>query len=210
MARQLHALGEPIGLLALLDTPGPGYPRKRSWPERLQVHLSRMRRLPAAERIAYPLAKLRGKLLAAASGAPPAPAGGRGGPRSSRPHQAGPSDLLESVRHASAAYLCGLATYPGRVTLFRATERRNTPGHSFDDPYNGWGAIAQGGVDVHPIRAGHHTMFQEPGLSELAAALWGCLPRGALPEGPALGGRGAPLHGLPQSSASFGPFRGLA
>lgn len=55
--------------------------------------------------------------------------------------------------------------YRGRITLFRS--RREPTGLWFD-PEAGWGPFAAGGVELHLVQGDHFTMFQEPGVSEMA------------------------------------------
>ena len=55
MARQLCALGEPIGLLALIDCHGPGYPSRVSRAARERRHWQRMwNSRPAARSVTWP------------------------------------------------------------------------------------------------------------------------------------------------------------
>jgi len=86
-----------------------------------------------------------------------------------------PPDLEEMrnfVNEAVAAYRPRL--YGGRVTLFRA--RRQAPG-TRDDPTLGWGAIARGGVEIHPMPGYHAAMISEPRVRVLVPVLRECLRR---------------------------------
>jgi acyl transferase domain-containing protein/thioesterase domain-containing protein len=58
--------------------------------------------------------------------------------------------------------------YPGRVTLFRA---RGGPLLLPRGSDMGWGAVAQGGVDVRVIPGNHGSLFQEPVVQSLAREL---------------------------------------
>jgi thioesterase domain-containing protein len=64
-----------------------------------------------------------------------------------------------------------LRPYPGRMTLFRATEQ--------DDPLApralGWDAIFSGGVEDIPLPGDHERIFLEPGIEVLATRLRECL-----------------------------------
>ncbi|MGA9725840.1 MAG: SDR family NAD(P)-dependent oxidoreductase, partial [Candidatus Binatus sp.] len=64
--------------------------------------------------------------------------------------------------------------YPGRVTLFRAT----TPLSFIDMPTDrelGWGPLAEVGVEVHEIPGTHREIMREPNVGILARELIGCL-----------------------------------
>jgi thioesterase domain-containing protein len=60
--------------------------------------------------------------------------------------------------------------YSGKVTLFRAAQQQKTHDVA-DDPYLGWGEVAQGGVDVHEVPGDHAHMVHEPNVASLAEAL---------------------------------------
>ncbi|MHB8474422.1 MAG: non-ribosomal peptide synthetase [Gammaproteobacteria bacterium] len=55
--------------------------------------------------------------------------------------------------------------YPGKITLMCSTRE---PRGLFLDPRMGWGAFASGGVDVAVIDGDHFTMFNGPGLEQMA------------------------------------------
>jgi thioesterase domain-containing protein len=60
-----------------------------------------------------------------------------------------------------------IKAYPGRVTLFRASE---TEVSNPNGPEIGWTPLAQGGLDVHIIH-GTHNIVKEPYVAELARML---------------------------------------
>jgi thioesterase domain-containing protein len=60
--------------------------------------------------------------------------------------------------------------YAGRLTLFRAGERPLTAQEK-NDPTNGWGALATGGVEVHTMPGDHFTLLREPHVRALAEGL---------------------------------------
>jgi thioesterase domain-containing protein/acyl carrier protein len=62
--------------------------------------------------------------------------------------------------------------YPGRLTLFRA---RMQPLLSSHDPENGWGRLAAGGLDIRVVPGNHLGMLQEPHVQVLAELLKLCL-----------------------------------
>ena len=63
---------------------------------------------------------------------------------------------FESIRTYSGK------SFPGRITLIRATDAIYIPGA---EPACGWGAMASKGVDVQWAPGNHETMFIEPNLS---------------------------------------------
>jgi thioesterase domain-containing protein len=85
---------------------------------------------------------------------------------------------LEEVRNAvnEAVARYRPRPYDGRITLFRA--RRHAPGTA-DHPDLGWGAIARGGVEIHPMPGYHGAMISEPRVRFLIPTLRECLERAA-------------------------------
>jgi len=69
-------------------------------------------------------------------------------------------------------------SYPGRVTLFRASIR---PKSERFDHEMGWGKLARDGVEVHEVPGDHHTMIVEPNVQVLAASLSACLQKAQAP-----------------------------
>jgi thioesterase domain-containing protein len=65
-------------------------------------------------------------------------------------------------------------TYPGRVTLFRATEPWKEDGC---DPHLGRDAIPAGGVEAYEVPGDHFTLLEEPHIQTLAPQLKSCLDR---------------------------------
>lgn len=160
MARRLLVGGERVGFLGLFDTYGPGFPRTRRWGELVVEQLSRLRRRGARSWIPYLLARL----LASGPGpGEPIPDPAEGFAR---------ARMLERC----ASYLQGVDRYPGRITLFRATRILTPPARlDHDDPTNGWGRVADEGVEIHLIDAEHRWMFDEPALGAMAELLGNCL-----------------------------------
>jgi thioesterase domain-containing protein/acyl carrier protein len=64
--------------------------------------------------------------------------------------------------------------YPGRITLFRASHGIGAA----DNRYGwdlGWGGLAKGGVEVHPVTSDHLGILREPSVRELASEITKCL-----------------------------------
>jgi thioesterase domain-containing protein len=66
--------------------------------------------------------------------------------------------------------------YPGRITLFYATERHPYQ-YNKTDTRLGWDEFAGDGLEVHLVPGNHGTMRREPHIRVLAAKLTSCLNR---------------------------------
>jgi amino acid adenylation domain-containing protein len=77
---------------------------------------------------------------------------------------------IKAVREACAAaelrYRPQL--YPGRVVLFRASEKAL---RGLDDARGGWSEYAAGGIEVHEIDGDHGNILNEPQVRQLAAEI---------------------------------------
>jgi hypothetical protein len=63
--------------------------------------------------------------------------------------------------------------YPGRITLFRATQ---PPLGAASDPYLGWDKVARGGVEIHDVPGSHsQNLIREPKLQVVIDKLQACL-----------------------------------
>jgi amino acid adenylation domain-containing protein len=170
MAQQLHSQGQGVALLALLDAHTPSAeeePREEDLEATLLADVVRyfgispdfsvsLARLPKDERLARVLEQ--GKktgILPADIDAPQAQ------------HFL---DLCKSDFRASRTYM--LHRYPGRVTLFKASE--DLSGVS-SDPTLGWSDWAEGGVNVQMVPGNHATMIYNPNVAILAEKLMMCI-----------------------------------
>jgi amino acid adenylation domain-containing protein len=145
MARQLSAMGDTVGLLALLDTYATNMKGDvTSFFKAL--FSSRRKELPRTV-----MAALRKKVT-------------RNLNRVRLPEH------IRRVHQAcdGAANRYALRPYSGKVTLFRAVE---TSLRSSDDSYSAWSTFACGGVEVHEIVGNHEGILKEPQVSSLAAEL---------------------------------------
>jgi amino acid adenylation domain-containing protein len=169
MAQQLRSAGHAVGMVALLEGWGPGYPRYLPLPMRLACHLRRLVRLPASEWQAYiglrvgairrifrrvwlhQVARQREKSGADTPNPKPAMVGDI-------------PTLLEYVPQP----------YPGALHLFRAEEQ---PVGARDDPFAGWSGLAAEGVLVFPVPGYHGDIMREPNVRVLGSVLDGELRR---------------------------------
>ena len=188
MAQQLRAKGEPVALVALLDSGiGLNYGRLEWWWRFFQ-------NIPWDFRswLTGSLQLTRGQWLDVVRIKSAAAKGWLANlfhPSTSAGQQNGVSERLKrlgevfqfSERHQRIARAQYRALknyqprrYTGRLTLFRA---RMQPFFSSHDPHKGWSRIGVGGVEVRNIPGNHLGMLQEPHVEVLARELRACLER---------------------------------
>jgi len=170
MAQQLHARGQSVALLALLDARIPTSAENvadEDFEAMLMADVVRyfglsqdfgesLALLPREELLARVLEQ--GKI----AGLIPADI------EASQAHRL--IELCKSDFRASRNYV--LRRYPGRVTLFKASE--DLSGNSLD-PTLGWSDWAQGGVDVQIVPGNHATMVYKPNVETLAVKIAACI-----------------------------------
>ena len=172
MARQLHAGGEQVGLLALFDAYAP------------VAYQQNLIDKPRFKRMAGHFSLLKNStpkdaLLSLGEKAREAVQGKKADWQKAAAELAGtlaPERLatLQSVILANEAAFFRYETpyYPVRATLFRAAE---VSVFEERDPALWWGEHFQGGLDIHDVPGAHLTMMNEPQVSALALALALCL-----------------------------------
>ncbi len=170
VARQLHAQGEQVAMLALFDTGCPGYGRLLPARERARRHWKIMRKMPWGERLPYVSARvtqvrirLRRRFHRLGFGT---------GPKSGKE----PSYATQSVDRATWIALDRYTPqrYAGRIDLFWAEDEALFP-HFDVDPRLGWSLLAERGVQIHEIAGDHAGMIREPAIQDLAEGLRACL-----------------------------------
>jgi thioesterase domain-containing protein len=153
MAQQLRADGEPVGLLALLDTYAGNLSSIASTILRLLMHPSRQNLFRDLPTIVTETVQRRFKSLVM-------------------------SRVLKHVQQTNQAagdrYV--LRPYAGKITLFRASEASL---RSFEDLYSTWTKLAGEGLDVQKIVGNHKGILVKPQVDELAAKLKACIDRGS-------------------------------
>ena len=180
MAQQLAAQGQTIGVLALFDTYGPGYPRYlpglsrrrirfQQALDRVDLHVGNLFASPGLRaKLSYLqtksvrlkhrghlyLKKLRREVL----------------DRGIRAAERTLKKVEDASRKATVRYQP--KPYPGRVTLFRATRQ---PAGVHPDPDLGWTGIAHGGVEIIEVPGHHGAVIYEPRVGVLARELARCL-----------------------------------
>lgn len=170
MAQQLHARGQSVSLLALLDARIPTSAENIA-DEDFEAMLMAdvVRHFGLSPDFSKSLSLLpRDELLARVleqgkkAGLIPADI------EASQAHRL--IELCKSDFRASRNYV--LHRYPGRVTLFKASE--DLSGNLLD-PTLGWSDWAEGGVDVQLVPGNHATMVYKPNVETLAAKLAACI-----------------------------------
>jgi acyl transferase domain-containing protein/thioesterase domain-containing protein len=179
MAQQLHAVGQRVELLGMLDTflmnGVRASAQKRTLMARLTRkasslgrHVGRMvfgpdRRGYLQEDLAERLDAIIGQGRQFIYGV--LKARGRAIPKFL--HRAKDVNWFAALRYEAKPF-------PGRVTLFRAT----IPLRFIDMPTDlelGWGPLAEAGVEVHEIPGTHKEIMREPSVGILASEVIGCL-----------------------------------
>jgi len=169
MARQLRNSGEPVGLLCLLDTEGPGYP----WPlllhARLILHFRRIRLLGPRAGFRYAIDRGHDILRRFRRVFP-----------SSRQRihgdqvQPSPTDQIAGHSWEDVHYRYRPGAYEGRVDVFAA----NQPDWlvpDFEDPTMGWGSVVGGELKVHHIPGEHMEIIKLPIAKVLGVEIRECL-----------------------------------
>jgi thioesterase domain-containing protein/acyl carrier protein len=164
IAQQLHAMGEQVGLVGLLDTWHPGY--SMGWLLRAKRWTQYVRKtFTGPYKVRYLRSLLRQKywqiryLLHIAS-------------RKNVPQSF--ARVLDANSLAARNYTP--RPYPGRVVLFKAAADQADPRL---DAQMGWGGLATEGLEVHEVPGTHLDLFQPIGAAVLAQQIEGCLERAA-------------------------------
>jgi thioesterase domain-containing protein/acyl carrier protein len=170
MAQQFHARGQSVALLALLDARIPSSAENVA-DEDFEATLMAdvVRYFGFSKDLSESLALLpRDELLARVleqgktAGLVPADI------EASQAHRL--IELCKSDFRASRNY--ALHRYPGRVTLFKASD--DLSGNLLDTTL-GWSDWAEGGVDVQLVPGNHATMVYKPNVEILAEKLAACI-----------------------------------
>ena len=168
MAQQLHAQGQRVALLALLDgripTPDETFPEEDAEAVLLVERyfgisfgpMESLAELPKDQQLAFMLEQAK------SAGLVPAELDVSQARRF--------VELLRSDLRATQNY--GLHLYPGRITFFKASE---TLAGTSPDPTMGWNEWASGGVEVHVVPGNHANLMYEPHVEVLAEKLTACL-----------------------------------
>ncbi|HTK75750.1 MAG TPA: thioesterase domain-containing protein [Gemmataceae bacterium] len=203
MAQQLHAAGEAVAFLGIIDhTPPPLRYQPVVWTPARVVEFG----ANAVRWIEDDIWRAgRGQRLTSVVGAFRKAGRRVRASLSRRDPGSGRADTTEALAGASvpAHFRRLMAThyqalreytprpYPGHVTLFRA---RTRPLFRLYGRDLGWAALAGDGLDVIPIPGNHATILKEPNVRTFAAALKDRLRAAALAAGPERNHEMQPAH----------------
>ncbi len=156
MARLLRQVGEPVGLVMLIDSWCPQLQRRGKL-ARAMLHVGRLlRRGPM-----YPINILRQKAQRRAAARDQERARQQGGPL---PQDLRGFEVQFAFENAFEQHRVG--AYDGRVSLFRASEQGGGTRYVFDEQL-GWGPFVNGGLSVVECPGNHFTMCTEPNVQVL-------------------------------------------
>jgi FkbH-like protein len=185
MARQLSAQGQPVGLLALFDTYGPGYPKHLPGAGAFNKKFHRL--VARCEHYVRDLITLspRAKLDYVLQRAVKVRRRVRRGYRARKNdiartfYAATGQDLPKELEKTQSAIREALANYVpppygGHMTLFRAGKQ---PRKIYPDPTLGWGPLVAGGLEIHEVPGNHGAVTVEPFAPFLVEKLRPCLER---------------------------------
>ncbi len=168
VARQMVARGGRVGLLGMFDTIEWSYMEEVGKSLSLRGRLAAFKaQLASEESTERPLEVLRKRIAAKFTRAATRAMQSLG-----RPVLQDSKDIEEVNAFAGANYRP--QPFSGQLTLYRATIRGPLDG---DDEYLGWGALADGGIEVHHVSATHFTILQEPAVKVLAEKVRGDVDR---------------------------------
>jgi aspartate racemase len=185
MARQLHAQGQKVGLVALFDTYAPGFHslsfKAETWRyqayrflQRLNLHAGNLLLLESGGKVKYAREKavLAGDRLkwtiwkAIESSVKKIVRNWSNGSAESAEYQ----KIVDAANKALSEYSPDV--YAGHVTLFRASK---PPAGYNNERDLGWEKLAAGGVSVHEVPGYHGSIVMEPRVRILAEQLRTCL-----------------------------------
>jgi thioesterase domain-containing protein/acyl carrier protein len=91
------------------------------------------------------------------------------------PYRLRESAITQALKNAVRNYV--EQVYPGKVTLFRATELRYRASGELDNDELGWDEFAGGGLEIHKVPGNHSNIVAEPNVQVLAPILKDCIDR---------------------------------
>jgi len=171
MAMQLAAQGEKVGLLAMLNTNCPVYPRHK----KVQFHLAHLKEYGPAfysRALWQSLLRRLGKPTVSVNVGADVP-----DPQLARlvaERQNGDEALVRTVMailDAEKEYVPRGKVFDGKITMFYAGDEQS----DIEDNRLGWEKLASRGLDLHVVPGTHTSIREEPHVALLAEKLRGCL-----------------------------------
>jgi thioesterase domain-containing protein len=177
MAQQLHQAGEEIALLALIDEPpATGFRFSNAFRFIATVFL------PTVWPYVFEYFQLLAGRGPKVGNRGESQNGEKGAVLTGRKESAGGAGswLAEALRvmrvtqvNLQAGHSYSPQPYPGHVTLFRTTYAAY--GENRHLPDLGWQALAQGGLEIHPMPGRHFNLLRKPHVQVLAGQLRSCI-----------------------------------
>ena len=163
MAQQLHAAGERVALLAVLEADARTRSRLQSFADAIRFQFEAIRSLPSRQRGLYLCRRFMSWIDQSGKIAPAYVA-----------HSPSTETLKNAVWTAIERAVRDYhpRPYPGSVTLFRATDRSVTRTYTRT---LGWGGLARGGIRVIDVAGTHSTVLRPGSEPPMAAKLRACL-----------------------------------
>ncbi|HEY9665235.1 MAG TPA: alpha/beta fold hydrolase, partial [Coleofasciculaceae cyanobacterium] len=176
MARLLVAQGQKVALLALLDSINKYAFQPVAKHEQLRAHWSNLLKFRFAyikkivlgnieefnNRLNRRIQKISCKFYQVMG----------------RPLPDGLQDFTYEMLNRKAAWEYTPQVYPGRVTLFRASDRAaSTSVSTRFDPELGWGKLAAGGLEIHDVSGDHLGILEEPHVRGLGEKMRDCIDK---------------------------------
>ncbi len=170
MARQLQADGQPVGLVAILDTHAGAAPRfmtgltgrqkvsykTKSFLEKIRFQVQNLKQKSPGEIVLH---------LRRREAAPDV----REAIMGDVADEQVPDYMMAIIQaNARALHTYQPGRFPGKITLFRSIDHGK-------GVYYGWGELATGGVEVFDVPGNHRGILQEPNVRILAEKLRACI-----------------------------------
>ncbi len=171
IARQLRAAHQPVGVVAVLDQYGKGYPVKLPFKQRLKIHLRTVLVAGWSEKKKYigkRINNITERIYFLFRKPYVHPEERRG------TEEIIPDPVFWAHRDAFTKYPYDY--FDGEMILFRASIKPDWPGNRFDDPSLGWGNLVKS-VKAFDVPGTHWTIIQEPGIRRVAEVLLECMGR---------------------------------
>ncbi|MBD1919977.1 amino acid adenylation domain-containing protein [Microcoleus sp. FACHB-831] len=170
MAQQLHAAGEKVAMLTLLDTRAPGAVKVLSTQKRILCHWNNFLRVGPT----YFVKKVKRRFGSITNSIKEIYF--KFYPDSDRPLPRAIRYFLVEAINTKAARNYIPQVYEGRVNLFLAVDEPPPVGHYFE-PLLGWGNLIGEKWDIHEIPGEHLNFLEDSNAQLLAAKLQSCIDK---------------------------------
>ncbi|MCP5060676.1 MAG: amino acid adenylation domain-containing protein [bacterium] len=175
IAQKLHDEGAHVERVILLDTYAPGYPRHLPAWRRMLSTLARAGRSPVSKVASALVRRIRRPNLLFGQDARKMLDHYDVGDEVDGVRGGRVRDVIEAGRTALCHYRA--RPYAGNLHVIAAIRQPDYPGVVFDDPGNGWGEWARGGLEVDTVDCHHVELLNEPARAEVGAHLRALLAR---------------------------------